>query len=108
MSDAYNEILPIRILSLAEAIVIRPGMWTTNGSLTEILALFSGYELASQKADGELKDSSPSVAYHWLKTEAGVTEHVSPQALHSAIIERFGSEEAALNALREHLDSSEL
>lgn len=57
----------IEPLSFAECVCNRPRMWTTNGSLEEVIALFNGYEIAMAHTGGHGKERpSPSDALGWL------------------------------------------
>ncbi len=89
-------------LSIAEHVCLRPGLYTANGSLSEVLALLDGYRLAVQTERHPTSDVSPIQTLDWLANEIGLDQNTKPTERVGAILARFGNENAAIQAMLKH------
>lgn len=87
----------IKQLNLAQCVLKRPRMFTVGGTLAEVLALFSGYELA-MRSGARPRDDSPSLTINWLDKELGI-DTLRPEHRHSAAVKKFHSEAGVLTAM---------
>ena len=89
-------------ICLAEAILCRPKMYTATGSLSEILALFVGFDEALRYGSGCI-DKSPSYLLEWIIDQCAIQRYSTPPVLQvERILEHFGNADLALGALQEH------
>jgi len=89
---------PIEPLNIAQCVCKRPRMYTANGTLAEVLALFEGYNLALRYGSSPAKDTSPAHVLKWLAGELG-EDVVWPEERVTWLLERFQSEAAALSEI---------
>jgi hypothetical protein len=103
IQTAYDPEGPkIEIRTIAEHVCARPRMYTSDGSLSQVLALFAGYDLAG-RTGALTSDQSPSEALRWLAETCSYNEYECPSLQHGKILQHFGSEIDALNAIAHFL-----
>ena len=88
----------IEPLNIAQCVCLRPKMYTANGTLAEVLALFDGYDLALRHDSSRASDTSPSHVLEWLNS-GNTADIVRPQERMTRLLELYQSDEEALSAL---------
>lgn len=104
--DEDVDVGAIEHLSLVECICRRPRMFTAEGRLSEILAVFDGYEMATNSAFGDSTppphyDISPCDTINALADLIQIER--KGRSIHmefDAILQHFGGEEAAIEGIR--------
>ena len=86
----------IESLTIAESVCMRPTMYTSGGSLAEVLALFLGYGLAKRRGTHPT-DDSPSRALHWLSETCAFPLEPSRQL--ENVLQHFGTEAVAFSSI---------
>jgi hypothetical protein len=95
-----SEVNRIRKLCLASLLLARPGMFTSGGTLAEVLALLDGYCLAWREGRSG-GDESPVHMVNEFQSQFDQSILAAPAERMRRILERFGSEDQALDALRQ-------
>lgn len=83
-------------------------MWTVDGTLPEVIAFLSGVSYARQVAapEGDAVDGgSPRALLDWLTNEFRLPGTAANSNWISGLLDRYGSEEAALAAMEEYAGS---
>ena len=73
-------------------------MYTNGGTLAEVLALFSGYDMGIRAHGSPPDDDSPSRVITWLDSQLEV-DGIHPAERHTEALARFETESAALAAI---------
>ena len=94
----------IELLSTAECVCVRPGMFTPNGSLSEVLALLQGHDIAIRNGANPI-DNSLSRVWSWLHERHRFEEFTSPGVMMEKLTEAYSSEAGALEAMRAYAES---
>jgi len=89
-------------LNVAEHVCSRRGMYTENGTLSEVLAFFDGYSLAMREGAAADSDRSPDLLLAWLVDECKIDNLYDPRNRTEKIIARFGSEDTAFDQMLQH------
>lgn len=79
-------------INMVQSICMRPRMYTLNGPLQEVYDLLSGN--AGPPIGGTLESRSVVCALEWIHLETSGSRDVV-----ASMLERFGNEDAALNAI---------
>ena len=98
----------LRHLTLVQAVLLRPRMYTVSGSLSELLAFFSG--CVNPGLNEPRDDGSVTCMLQWLRAQLSFeSEYVLPERIYKTAIAHYGDEASAIHAIRvQFLDPSDL
>lgn len=91
----------IEILNTAQGICARPLLFTASGSLCEVLAVFVGFNHAVLNGTSP-RETSPVRVLKWLSDEFSDSKRRSLQEVVIALIDRYSTESAALEAISQY------
>lgn len=108
MDDASRyDASTIRKVCVASLVAGRPDRYTPNGTVDEVLTFFDGYEMGCMDGrDGRVRDDSPRLVRNRFlsqipKADSPAPDIEDPGPRQDRILAHFGSEAAALEALRQ-------
>ncbi|MEM7314682.1 MAG: hypothetical protein AAF497_16160 [Planctomycetota bacterium] len=97
----------IRHLTLVQAVMLRPRMFTVSGTLAELLAFFNGC-LQPPTDNSTQDDGSVRSLIDWLSLECNAETAVFfPAAIYDAAVEKFGTEGNVISAIQVHVLDAE-
>lgn len=91
--------LEIEHLNLAQCVLLRPRMYTANGTLSEVLSFLDGFDMAVRNSAPRSVDISPSELLDWLRSELALVSYCLPSERLAWALEKFGSEASAMKAI---------
>ena len=98
----------IKRLSLVQTVLLRPRMYTVGGSLPELLAFFNGCLIPSREL-ATRDDGSVRLLVDWMSEECGFDDAlINIRRAHEMLLDRFGTEQDVIFALKEHCLDDEL
>lgn len=88
--------------NFAQFVCRRPGMYTNNSTLGELLAVLVGFEAGNCNARTEHRDKSAKDVMRWLLSEFGEGGSGSDNGLHivANLLRKYDTDENAIAAIR--------